>query len=170
MTGCGAADRAEVRRTRSRGHRHARPSRGAECADVHDLRRARGCRAVHDRAVSGHHRGRPGVLLRRRREADHGERGRRRGRRAAERSADHAGGRRPSSRPTCRSSPRSTARPWGGGWSSRSWPTSAIASDRAKFGELFVKRGLNCDVAGLGRLAGLVGPRDRRASCCSPAE
>jgi len=32
-----------------------------------------------------------------------------------------------------------------------------IASDRARFGELFVKRGLNCDVAGLGRLAQLVG-------------
>lgn len=32
-----------------------------------------------------------------------------------------------------------------------------IASERAKFGELFVKRGLTCDVAGLGRLAGLVG-------------
>ena len=32
-----------------------------------------------------------------------------------------------------------------------------IASDRAKFGELFVKRGLCCDVAGLSRLAQLVG-------------
>jgi enoyl-CoA hydratase len=32
-----------------------------------------------------------------------------------------------------------------------------IASERAKFGELFVKRGLCCDVAGLGRLAQLVG-------------
>lgn len=32
-----------------------------------------------------------------------------------------------------------------------------IASDRARFGELFVKRGLNCDVAGLGRLVQLVG-------------
>ncbi len=32
-----------------------------------------------------------------------------------------------------------------------------IASDRARFGELFVKRGLCCDVAGLARLAGLVG-------------
>ncbi len=32
-----------------------------------------------------------------------------------------------------------------------------IASERARFGELFVKRGLNCDVAGLGRLAQLVG-------------
>lgn len=32
-----------------------------------------------------------------------------------------------------------------------------VASDRARFGELFVKRGLNCDVAGLGRLAALVG-------------
>jgi enoyl-CoA hydratase/carnithine racemase len=32
-----------------------------------------------------------------------------------------------------------------------------IASERARFGELFVKRGLNCDVAGLGRLAHLVG-------------
>ena len=32
-----------------------------------------------------------------------------------------------------------------------------VASERAKFGELFVLRGLVCDVAGLGRLAGLVG-------------
>jgi enoyl-CoA hydratase len=32
-----------------------------------------------------------------------------------------------------------------------------VASEKAKFGELFVLRGLNCDVAGLGRLAGAVG-------------
>lgn len=32
-----------------------------------------------------------------------------------------------------------------------------VASDRARFGELFVLRGLNCDVPGLGRLAGAVG-------------
>lgn len=32
-----------------------------------------------------------------------------------------------------------------------------IASERARFGELFVLRGLNCDVPGLARLAGLVG-------------
>jgi enoyl-CoA hydratase len=32
-----------------------------------------------------------------------------------------------------------------------------IASEKARFGELFVKRGLCCDVAGLGRLAQLVG-------------
>jgi enoyl-CoA hydratase len=32
-----------------------------------------------------------------------------------------------------------------------------VASDRARFGELFVKRGLCCDAAGLGRLAQLVG-------------
>jgi enoyl-CoA hydratase len=32
-----------------------------------------------------------------------------------------------------------------------------VASDKARFGELFVKRGLCCDVAGLGRLAQLVG-------------
>ena len=37
-----------------------------------------------------------------------------------------------------------------------------IASERARFGELFVKRGLCCDVAGLGRLAQLVG-RERAA-------
>ncbi len=37
-----------------------------------------------------------------------------------------------------------------------------IASERAKFGELFVLRGLCCDVAGLARLAGLVG-RERTA-------
>lgn len=32
-----------------------------------------------------------------------------------------------------------------------------VASERAKFGELFVKRGLNCDVPGLGRLAAVAG-------------
>jgi enoyl-CoA hydratase len=37
-----------------------------------------------------------------------------------------------------------------------------VASVRARFGELFVKRGLCCDVAGLGRLAQLVG-RERAA-------
>jgi len=37
-----------------------------------------------------------------------------------------------------------------------------VASDRAKFGELFVLRGLCSDVAGIGRLAGAVG-RERAA-------
>jgi enoyl-CoA hydratase len=37
-----------------------------------------------------------------------------------------------------------------------------IASTRARFGELFVKRGLCCDVPGLARLAGLIG-RERAA-------
>ena len=37
-----------------------------------------------------------------------------------------------------------------------------IASDKARFGELFVLRGLNCDVAGLARLASAVG-RERAA-------
>ena len=37
-----------------------------------------------------------------------------------------------------------------------------VASDRARFGELFVKRGLCCDVAGLSRLVQLVG-RERAA-------
>jgi enoyl-CoA hydratase/carnithine racemase len=37
-----------------------------------------------------------------------------------------------------------------------------IASERARFGELFVKRGLCCDVAGLARLVELVG-RERAA-------
>jgi enoyl-CoA hydratase/carnithine racemase len=37
-----------------------------------------------------------------------------------------------------------------------------VASERARFGELFVKRGLCCDVAGLARLAELVG-RERAA-------
>ena len=37
-----------------------------------------------------------------------------------------------------------------------------VASERATFGELFVKRGLCCDAAGLGRLAQLVG-RERAA-------
>jgi enoyl-CoA hydratase len=32
-----------------------------------------------------------------------------------------------------------------------------VASERARFGELFVLRGLCCDVPGIGRLAGLVG-------------
>ena len=37
-----------------------------------------------------------------------------------------------------------------------------VASERARFGELFVKRGLNCDAPGLGRLAQVVG-RERAA-------
>jgi enoyl-CoA hydratase len=37
-----------------------------------------------------------------------------------------------------------------------------VASERARFGELFVQRGLCSDVAGIGRLAGLVG-RERAA-------
>lgn len=37
-----------------------------------------------------------------------------------------------------------------------------VASERARFGELFVKRGLCCDVPGIARLAGLVG-RERAA-------
>jgi enoyl-CoA hydratase len=37
-----------------------------------------------------------------------------------------------------------------------------VASEKARFGELFVKRGLCCDVAGIGRLAQLVG-RERAA-------
>jgi enoyl-CoA hydratase/carnithine racemase len=32
-----------------------------------------------------------------------------------------------------------------------------VASERARFGELFVKRGLNCDAPGIGRLAQIVG-------------
>jgi enoyl-CoA hydratase/carnithine racemase len=32
-----------------------------------------------------------------------------------------------------------------------------VASEKAKFGELFIKRGLCCDVPGIGRLASLVG-------------
>jgi enoyl-CoA hydratase/carnithine racemase len=32
-----------------------------------------------------------------------------------------------------------------------------VASERARFGELFVKRGLSCDVPGLGRLAAIAG-------------
>ena len=37
-----------------------------------------------------------------------------------------------------------------------------VASEKARFGELFVKRGLCCDAAGLGRLAQAVG-RERAA-------
>jgi enoyl-CoA hydratase len=37
-----------------------------------------------------------------------------------------------------------------------------VASERARFGELFVKRGLNCDAPGIGRLAQVVG-RERAA-------
>ncbi|HET6794163.1 MAG TPA: enoyl-CoA hydratase-related protein [Acidimicrobiales bacterium] len=37
-----------------------------------------------------------------------------------------------------------------------------VASEKARFGELFVKRGLCCDVAGMGRLVQLVG-RERAA-------
>jgi enoyl-CoA hydratase/carnithine racemase len=32
-----------------------------------------------------------------------------------------------------------------------------VGSEKARFGELFVKRGLNCDVAGLGRLVQVIG-------------
>jgi enoyl-CoA hydratase len=32
-----------------------------------------------------------------------------------------------------------------------------VASEKAKFGELFIKRGLCCDVPGIGRLASLIG-------------
>ena len=42
-----------------------------------------------------------------------------------------------------------------------------VLSERARFGELFVKRGLCCDVAGLGRLSSWSGGR-RPPSCCSP--
>jgi enoyl-CoA hydratase/carnithine racemase len=37
-----------------------------------------------------------------------------------------------------------------------------VASEKARFGELFIKRGLCCDVPGMGRLASLVG-RERAA-------
>jgi enoyl-CoA hydratase/carnithine racemase len=37
-----------------------------------------------------------------------------------------------------------------------------VASEKARFGELFIKRGLCCDVPGIGRLASLVG-RERAA-------
>jgi enoyl-CoA hydratase/carnithine racemase len=37
-----------------------------------------------------------------------------------------------------------------------------VASEKARFGELFIKRGLCCDVPGIGRLAQLVG-RERAA-------
>ena len=43
-----------------------------------------------------------------------------------------------------------------------------VASEQARFGELFVKRGLDCDVAGLGRLAQLVGREAAPPSCSSP--
>ena len=49
----------------------------------------------------------------------------------------------------------------GGAWSWR-YGRPAGGVERARFGELFVKRGLCCDVAGLGRLASLVG-RERAA-------
>ena len=37
-------------------------------------------------------------------------------------------------------------------------PLARIASDRAKFSEMFVKRGLSCDVGGFYRLPSIVGP------------
>ncbi|MDD9371994.1 MAG: enoyl-CoA hydratase/isomerase family protein [Acidimicrobiales bacterium] len=45
----------------------------------------------------------------------------------------------------------------GGGFELALMADIRVASERARFGELFVKRGLCCDVAGLGRLAQLVG-------------
>ena len=43
-----------------------------------------------------------------------------------------------------------------------------VASERARFGALFVLRGLCCDVAGLARLASLVG-REKASELLSPA-
>ena len=43
-----------------------------------------------------------------------------------------------------------------------------VASEKARFGELFVMRGLVSDAPGLGRLAQLVG-REKPPSCSSPA-
>ena len=59
--------------------------------------------------------------------------------------------------PTCRSSLRSNGAAVGWGMELALMADIRIASERAKFGELFVKRGLCCDVAGLARLAELVG-------------
>ncbi len=44
-----------------------------------------------------------------------------------------------------------------------------VASERAKFAELFVVRGLCCDAPGFGRLAQSSGANGR-PSCCSPAK
>ena len=55
------------------------------------------------------------------------------------------------------SSPPSTVRRSVGGWSWRCTPTSGSRRERAKFGELFVLRGLVTDVGGIGRLTSLVG-------------
>ena len=46
-----------------------------------------------------------------------------------------------------------------------------IASERAVFAELFIKRGLICDVGGLLRLPAIVAKPapGRRPSCCTPA-
>ncbi len=58
--------------------------------------------------------------------------------------------------PMFRSSPRQTGPRSAGGWSSRSWPTSARIR-RSSLRRALGKAGLCCDVAGVGRLAQLVG-------------
>ena len=60
-----------LRRGRPRRRHHAEPARRAQRPHLHDLRRARGRGALHHGPLPGDHRRRPGVLLGRRREADH---------------------------------------------------------------------------------------------------
>ncbi len=59
--------------------------------------------------------------------------------------------------------------PSDGAWSCRSCATSVSLSEKAKFGELFVLRGLVSDVPGLGRLAHLVG-REKAAEMLMTGE
>ena len=113
------------------------------------------------RALPRHHRRRPGVLLGRRREAGHGRRRRQR---------------RPSGRLEPRLTPAAEAllhtdvpviaavngAAVGWGMELALMADIRVASERAKFGELFVLRGLSATSPGLGRLAPLVGRERRR--------
>ena len=72
-----AYSRDHLRRARTRRRHQPQPSRGAQRADLHDVRRTRRRRAHHRGAVPHHHGCRSGVLLGRRREADPVEDGRR---------------------------------------------------------------------------------------------
>ena len=109
-------------------------------------------------ALRGGHRRRSRLLLRRRRRRDHGR---------AQGGLGRAGRRAPRSR---------RPRPWrrwsctkpviaavngaavGWGMELALFADIRLASEKAKFGELFVKRGLVCDVGGFYRLPAIVGP------------
>ena len=119
------------------------------------------------RALPRRHRRRPGVLLRRRRQADHGRTGaaRREALATAPRLTPAADALLHTDVPVI-AAVNGAAVGWG--MELALMADIRVASERARFGELFVLRGLVSDAPGLGRLAQLVG-RERAPSCCSPA-